>query len=161
MATSEWSPRLTRKQMEERRLKADELFEQGYNQNQVSIKLGVNRSSTCRWEKQKEEKGIEGLKARKSPGHPTKLNNVQKEELRTILINGALKCGYETDLWTLPRISDIIKKKFGIIYHPASLSRTLRLMNFSCQKPSRIASKRNNVDRQNWIEEIWEEDKKN
>lgn len=146
--------------MEERRLKAAELFEQGYNQNQAAVQLGVHRSSTCRWYKRWKENGGQALKRQKGKVSRKKLNKEQIKQLEQILISGATEYGFDTDLWTLGRIAEVIKKEFGIHYHPGSLSRTMRMLGYSCQKPTRIAINRNDRDRQMWLKDVWEKDKK-
>jgi len=155
-----WSPRLTKKQLEERRLKATELFENGHNQNQTAIILGVNRCSTCRWYKRWKEEGNNALKIQKGVVSRKKLNKKQIKKLEHILKSGATEYRYDTDLWTLKRIADVIMKEFGIYYHPASLSRTLRMLGYTCQKPTRIAINRNEKERQMWLKDVWENDKK-
>lgn len=89
-----------------------------------------------------------------------KLNKEQIKQLEQILISGATEYGFDTDLWTLGRIAEVIKKEFGIHYHPGSLSRTMRMLGYSCQKPTRIAINRNDRDRQMWLKDVWEKDKK-
>jgi transposase len=155
-----WSPRLTKKQLEERRLKAAELFEEGYNQNQAAVALGVNRCSTCRWYKRWKEEGGNALKIQKGVVSRKKLNKDQIKELDHILVSGASEYGYDTDLWTLNRIADVIMKEFGIYYHPGSLSRTMKMLGYTCQKPTRIAVNRDDRERQMWLKEVWEKDKK-
>ncbi len=155
-----WQPKLSRGQMEERRLKAAELFEEGYNQNQAAVILGVHRSSTCRWYKRWKESGDQALKIQKGKVSRKKLNKDQIKQLGHILVSGATEYGFDTELWTLNRISDVILKEFGIQYHPGSLSRTMRMLGYTCQKPTRIATKRDDAKRQMWLKEVWEKDKK-
>lgn len=155
-----WQPKLTREQMEERRLKAGELFEKGYNQNQAAAILGVHRSSTCRWYPRWKESGNQALKIQKGKVSRKKLNKDQIKQLEQILISGATEYGFDTELWTLKRIAGVIKKEFGIDYHPGSLSRTMRGLGYSCQKPTRIATKRDDAKRQMWLKDVWEKDKK-
>lgn len=160
MTTTEWTPNLTREQMEQRRMKAVELFEDGFNQNQVAKKLGVNRSSSCRWFHRWKKGGKNSLKIRKAPGSRVKLNMEQRNKLEEILLQSASTYGYDTDLWTLKRISYVIKKEFKISYHPSSLSRALKILGYSCQKPIRVATNRNEEKRQLWVKTVWDEDKK-
>lgn len=160
MTTTEWTPNLTREQMEQRRMKAAELFEDGFNPNQVAKKLDVNRSSSCRWFHRWKEGGKKSLQIKKAPGSRIKLNDEQKEKLEGILLRGASTYEYDTDLWTLKRISHVIEKEFSISYHPSSLSRSLKILGYSCQKPIRVATNRDEVKRLHWVKTVWEEDKK-
>jgi transposase len=36
-----------------------------------------------------------------------------------LLARGALRAGYTTDLWTVPRVTELIQQEFGVRYHPA------------------------------------------
>ena len=74
--------------------------------------------------------------------------------------SGPLKYGYETDYWTLQRIADVIYREFKVTYHRCSLSRIMEPLGYSCQKPGRKASERDEDSRQQWLNEIWEKDKK-
>lgn len=56
---------------------------------------------------------------------PTKTNDQPEQVLTRILLKGALSCGYSTDLWTTRRVAEVIKKEFGVDYHPNHLWRFL------------------------------------
>jgi hypothetical protein len=45
---------------------------------------------------------------------------------------GALQAGYRTDLWTLPRVTELIHQKFGVRYHPAHVWKVLTALGWSC-----------------------------
>ena len=156
-----WIPKLSREELERRRLAAGEDLKAGMSQADVARKYDVHPSSTCRWNKELQEYGMKGLNRKKAPGVPSKLSNDQQETLREILLQGATAYGYKTDLWTLRRVADVIKKEFGVTYHFRSLSDVLHRMGFSCQKPTRQATERRKTDRQNWLENQWKTDQKN
>ena len=156
-----WIPKLSREELERRRLAAGEDLKAGMSQADVARKYDVHPSSACRWDKELQENGMKGLNRKKAPGVPSKLSNGQQETLREILLQGATAYGYKTDLWTLRRVADVIKKEFGVTYHFRSLSDVLHRMGFSCQKPTRQAAERRKTDRQNWLENQWKTDQKN
>jgi transposase len=156
-----WVPRLTREEMERRRLAAVNDLKAGMRQADIARKYGVNPSSVCRWKKRLEERGIEGLKARKAPGASPKLSTEQQRVLREILLQGAAAYGYDIDLWTLKRVAEVIRKEFGVSYHFRSLGGVLHRMGFSPQKPKRRAAERDQAAVQTWLEEHWEKDRKN
>jgi transposase len=61
--------------------------------------------------------GNEGLCMRKAKGRKSKLNSNQKKMLVEILVSGAKKYGYKTDLWTSKRVCKVIEKEFEVEYH--------------------------------------------
>ncbi len=156
-----WVPKLSRQELERRRLAAGEELKAGMSQADIARKYNVHPSSACRWNKELEEHGIKGLHRKKAPGASSKLSKDQQEALRKILLRGATAYGYKTDLWTLRRVAVIVKKEFGVTYHFRSLSEVLHRMGFSCQKPTRQAAERRKTDRQNWLEKQWVADQKN
>jgi transposase len=109
--------RLTRKQMEQRRQMAAEDLLAGMKQADVARKYGVNRSNVSRWAKRLVEEGNESLRMRKAKGRKSKLNSNQKKMLVEILVSGAKKYGYKTDLWTSKRVCKVIEKEFEVEYH--------------------------------------------
>ena len=155
-----WKPKLSREELERRRLAAGEDLLAGMKASDVARKYGVNPSSVTRWKQMLEKDGMEGLKQRKAPGKESKLSEEQQEVLRGIILQGAAAYGYKTDLWTLRRVSEVIKKEFDVSYHFRSLSDVLHRMGLSPQKPTRMAAERNQAAVQTWLEEQWEKDRK-
>ena len=43
--------------------------------------------------------------------------------------------GYLTDRWTWVRVCELIKKEFGVWYHPKSIKRVPDKLGYSVQKP--------------------------
>ena len=156
-----WKPKLSRQELERRRLSAAEDLQVGMSQSDVARKYDVNPSSVCRWNKALKEKGMGGVKRRKAPGAKSKLSEEQQYELREIILKGAAAYGYKTDLWTLRRIADVIQKEFKVTYHFRSLSDVLHRMGLSPQKPMRRAAERSQEAVQQWLEGQWKEDQKN
>jgi transposase len=75
-------------------------------------------------------------------------------------LKGAQAAGLPTDLWTCPRVSWLIKRDFGVHYHPAHVSRLLHGLGFSPQKPPRRAIERDEDRIRAWIEQDWPRVKK-
>ena len=81
--------------------------------------VGAAVSSVFRWWQAYRRKGTRGLDARPTPGRPPRLSNAEKRQLVKLLTRGALRAAYRTDLWTLPRVTELIHQQFGVRYHPA------------------------------------------
>jgi transposase len=54
----------------------------------------------------------------------------------------------------------VIRKEFGVSYHPAHVSRLVRALGLSLQKPMRRAKQRDEETISHWKEERWPEPKK-
>ena len=122
--------------MEERRLKGGRLLKAGkLSQVEIARQLNVSRVSVSDWARQVADTGLAGLRKRKAKGSACKLTSEQSQALKRLLDRGALVSGFPTDRWTLERVKTLIKREFGIAYHPNYLNRLLRKLGFSLQKP--------------------------
>jgi transposase len=63
-------------------------------------------------------------------------------------------------VWTCERVAEVIHKEFGVRYHPAHVSRLVRALGLSLQKPERRANQRDEEAIERWKEERWPELKK-
>jgi len=75
-------------------------------------------------------------------------------------IKGALSQGYETDLWTTARISEVIEREFHVTYHRDHVGRLLRIGGWSHQAPERRSIERDEVEIENWRRKEWSRVKK-
>jgi hypothetical protein len=73
-------------------------------------------------------------------GRPPKLAPRHLLQVERVLLKGAKAAGFGTDLWTCPRIAQVMARRFGVQYHVAHLSRLLRALGWSPQKPQRRAT---------------------
>jgi len=84
----------------------------------------------------------------------------QKEELLRILERGPGAAGYKTELWTLKRVAEVIRRRFGVHYNPCHVWTILVKLGWSCQKPERRARERNEGEIERWRREGWPDIKK-
>ena len=63
--------------------------------------------------------------------------------------------GFDTDLWTLPRIAEVIWRLTGVSYHPGHVWWLLRRHDWSPQRPSRRAAERDETEIARWRAEAW------
>lgn len=143
-----------------RRLRAVELFESGMKQVDIARVLGVTKGAVSQWISVYREKGLDALRYRKIAKKPCKLSDKQKNELRDLLNQGPEHFEYAGNVWTLPRIRELILLKFGIKYCLASVSVILRKIGWTCQKPVVRAVQRDEQAREKWLRERWPEIKK-
>jgi len=141
-------------------LQAIVLFEKGFQPVDIAAKLKVGRRSVRRWKSAFLKRGRKALKAQPASGRPAKLTNSRKERLQDLLVAGAQDAGYPTDLWTCPRVADLIEKHFHIRYHVDHIGRLLRSLGWSPQKPERRARERDEKAIRRWVRVDWPEIKK-
>ncbi len=154
------SPKGSAKILEARRRQALSLLDKGYSLNEVGDLLGCAPSSVMRWRDARAAGGQKALKVRFSPGRPPKLTEEQKKKLMKLLLKGAVASGYRTELWTLKRIAEIIKKRFRVQYHPSHVARLMHDTGWSCQKPERRAVERDEAEIRRWKKKEWPRIKK-
>ena len=92
----------------------------------------------------------------RSPGRPCRLSARQQEQLKTVLLRGASAAGYPTELWTLRRIGEVIRKRFGVRYSSVGVWALLRHgLEWSWQKPERRALQRDETAIAQWKRDAW------
>ena len=104
--------------------------------------VGVTPGAVVEWRNRYEKKGDQGLAAKPHPGRKAKLSDVQRKKLIGLLKKGPPAHGYKTDLWTLPRVSEVIHRRFGVRYDPSHVWHILNALGWSAQKPERRARER-------------------
>jgi transposase len=145
---------------EGRRLRAYELKQQGWKQTQIADALGVTEGAVSQWMKRAREQGVEGLRHKPPPGATPRLSNQERTKVPELLAQGAEAYGFRGDVWTCERVAIVIRKEFGVSYHPAHVSRLLKALRQSLQKPQRRANQRDEEAIERWKEERWPQLKK-
>lgn len=145
---------------EARRIRAWELYQQGWPQKQIAAALGVSGGAVSLWVATGRESGVEALRNKPHPGAKPKLTAEQRAQLPELLQRGAPAFGFIGDVWTQARIAAVIKREFGVTYHPDHIGRLLRSIGWSFQKPIERASERDEASIERWREEKWPEIKK-
>ena len=147
-------------QLEDRRLHAVSLLEKGFQPVDIARKLKVDRRSVRRWKASFLKAGKGAIKAKPASGRPPRLDIRGKRKLERELMGGAQRAGYPTDLWTCPRIADLLRQKFRVVYHVHHIPRLLRSLGWTPQKPEKRARERDEKAVQKWIKEDWSRIKK-
>lgn len=131
---------LSHQELERRRLKAVKFFKQGKSNTEISRILSVSYEAVRLWKHSWKKKGIKGLKSKGKPGPKPQLTEEKKEKVKQVLLKGPQAFGYSTNIWTLKRITEVIKKVVKVKHHPGYVWYILQSMGWSCQRP-RVQSK--------------------
>jgi transposase len=147
--------------MEERRMRAADMFEQGVIPAEIARQVGVSHQIVSDWRAAWRRSGRDGLRAAGRAGRLPKLNRDQLAQVEVELAKGAAANGYLNDLWTLKRVAEVIERVTGVSYHPARVWYILRQgLNWSWQRPARRAIERNDEAIQRWVKRRWPQLKK-
>jgi transposase len=141
---------------EGRRRRAWELKEQGWKQQDIAAALGVTPGAVSQWLKRaREGGGMEALRRRPAPGRRPKLTPAQRAQLPALLARGAEAFGFRGQVWTCQRVAVVIRRRFGVRYHPAHVSRLLHALGQSVQQPRQQARQRDATAITAWWQERW------
>jgi transposase len=146
--------------LERRRFEALKLLKQGYNQSEVARRVKVCSQTVSRWARTKQEEGEWALEAVGRVGRRALLDEQQRARLVTRLLEGPERLGYETPLWTCPRVAHLIEEEFGVSYHAGHVWKLLRRLNWSPQRPVGRALERDEEAIKHWKRKTWPEIKK-
>lgn len=147
-------------ELERRRLRAITLLRAGLLPVEVARRIGVDRRSVRRWRAGYDREGKAGVLAKPASGRPPKLEAAQQQRLERALLRGALAHGFATDLWTCPRVAQLIERRYGVHYHVDHIGRLLRALGWSPQKPERRARERDEDAIRRWVKVEWRRVKK-
>ena len=149
-------PSGTAEQLERRRRQAIALLQAGTPYREVARRVVASLSSVVRWDQAYRRDKRNGLRARPIPGRPCHLSATQQEQLKTVLLRGAGAAGYPTELWTLRRIGEVIRKRFGVRYSQVGVWAVLRHgLGWSWQKQERRALQRDETAIAQWKRDEW------
>jgi transposase len=141
-------------------MRAISFLQDGLLPVEIARKVGVDRRSVRRWKSAFLKDGLGAIRAKPLSGRPAKLDPTAKKTLEVTLLRGARAAGYATDLWTCPRVAQVIQKIFGVRYHVDHIGRFLHSLGWSPQKPQRRAIERDEAAIQRWVKTTWPKVKK-
>ncbi len=147
-------------ELERRRARAIDLLQQEYPPVEVAHMVGVDRRSVRRWNAAYRAQGLDGISRKPASGRPAKLDARARRKLDAILLKGARAAGFPTDLWTCPRVAEVIRSRFDVCYHVDHVCRLLHSFGWSPQKPARRAVERDEDFIQGWVKTEWPRIKK-
>lgn len=142
--------------LEKRRFEAIRLLEQeGLKQAEIARRVKVVRQTVARWVEQYRSRGKEGLKKAGRAGRKPLLSASDLRRLEQLLKRGPEALGYETPLWTCPRVAHLIESEFGVRYHEGHVWKILVALKWSPQRPTGRARERNEEKIRHWKTKTW------
>ncbi len=142
------------------RLAAAEWIEEGASDREVATRFRVTRISANRWRRALVAGGRPALASKGAGGARCKLSPAQLDELQAVLDIGPAAWGWADQCWTLPRIAEVVRTRFGVDYTLPGLDLLLHRLGWSVQVPARQAAERSEEQITAWREETWPEIKR-
>jgi transposase len=147
--------------MEDRRMRAADLFAASVCQAEIGRELGVSHQTVSDWHEVWVQGGKEALRGAGRAGRRPKLSAAQLVEVEQALMEGPRANGYSTELWTLVRVAEVIERVTGVTYHPGHVWRILHeQLGWTRQRPARQAVERDDEAIDRWVKERWPKVKK-
>jgi transposase len=140
---------------EGRRRRAWELKQQGWQQQDIAAALGVTPGAVSPWLTRAREQGVEALRRHPAPGRRPRLTAGQVAQVPALLAPGPEAYGFRGQVWTCRRVAEVIRRTFGVAYHPAHVSRLLHAVRHSVQRPIERATQRDAAAIRAWWRERW------
>jgi len=137
------------------RRRAVQLVMRGQSQASVAAALGVHAVTVAKWMARHRRDGDAGLAAKPTPGRPRYLSSAQDRQVRRWLAQKPTAHGFPTDLWTARRVAELIRRKFGIAFHPNYLRTWLTQRGYSPQRPVKRPRQRNEANIVHWVANDW------
>ena len=117
----------------------------------VAQAYGTDRSTVHRWLSRYHNGGDSGLQRRPVSGCPRKLEEVDGERLKRIVMAPASEYGYETDFWTTRRLIQVFQSRLGVLVSKQTVMRRLHEAGLTYQKPEREYFELSPEERQKWV----------
>jgi transposase len=145
-----------------KRLQGGELILDGYENDEIADIVGVSRSAVQQWRKKLDanDDDIACLCRKHGSGPPTLLTDEQKQQLKQIILGGAIAAGYSTERWTSRIVADLIQKTFGITMAPRTVRDLLPTLGLSPQMPVVKSHKHSDEAVLDWAQRTWKRLKK-
>jgi len=126
---------------------------------QIADTFGVSIHTVYSWKERLRHQG--GLEATPTTGRPSRLTSEQRQQLCTLLQEGARAHHFPDETWTTPRVRDLVGRQLGVWYHVDHVRKLLHQLGFSLQRPQKGALEQNEQAVRTWVQTTRPEVKKN
>ena len=146
--------KLTHKELTELRKRGVASVQAGESPEVVARVFGISRMTIYNWLALYRRGGWHALAAKKRGGRPPKLDaKAIRWVYDTVTMKNPLQLKFPFALWTCGMLVDLIKRQFGISLSRSSVSRLLKQLGLSPQRPLRRAYQQNPEAVEQWLNE--------
>ena len=146
---------LERARREQVRFAAAELIKAGASDREIAKRFRVSRMSANRWRRALAAGGKQALASKGAGGARCKLSLAKLRELEAVLDARPAAWGWEDQCWTLARVGELVRERFGMEYTLAGMDVLLHRIGWTVQIPARRAAERDEDKIARWREDTW------
>ena len=134
----------------------------GYDNDTIADVVEVNVRTINRWRQRLKQQNDDlcALARKQGSGRIPRLNDEQKQQLKDLILAGAVAAGYPNERWTSKIVADFIKKEFGVELAPRSVRDLLPTLGLSPQMPVVKSHKHDDAAVVEWATRTWKRLKK-
>ena len=145
-----------------KRLQGGMLILKGLDDDEIAHILDVSELAVWRWRKKlaANDNNITCLARKKGSGRPPRLSDNKKQQIREIILDGAVKAGYPAERWTSRIVADLIRRKFNIEMTSRNVRYILPTLGLSPQMPVVKSHKYSEEAVRRWSRNAWKRIKK-
>jgi len=132
------------------------LFQHGWRECDIADALGASKGAVSQWLVTAREGGRKALYSQPHGTH-AKLTEDQKRLIPDFLWHGPEAYGFRGEVWTCPRVVEILAQEFGVTYHRDHVSRILKELGWTPQIPITRAIQRDEATIALWRTNVWPE----
>ena len=107
---------------------------EGKSRDEAARCAGMDRQALRDAAARYNAEGLDGLYDRDRPGRPRHLSSKHEAQLTKLILKGPNPEKDGISAYTLDDLLHISEEKFGVSYHPSSMSRVVRRLGFSRRK---------------------------
>lgn len=133
------------------RLRAVSAVIRGMPIGEIAEAYGSDRTTVFRWVTRYHRDGEEGLVRKSGSGRPRKLQALGSDHYWDIILEPASQFGFETDLWTVARVQQVVEDRLGMVISRNTIWRRLREAGLTYQKPERQYFEIDEEARAEWV----------
>jgi len=146
--------KLTHKELTELRKRGVASVQAGESPEIVARVFGISRMTIYNWLALYRRGGWHALDAKKRGGRPPKLDSkAMRWVYDTVTMKNPLQLRFPFALWTCDMLVHLIKRQFGISLSRSSVSRLLKQLGLSPQRPLRRAYQQNPEAVEQWLKD--------
>src|SRR5260370_8465254 len=139
-----------------RRLRAWYLFQHGWKEGGITGGVGASKGAGSQWLTLARKGGRHALFSRVRGTH-AKVTEEQKRLIPDFLWHGPEAYGFRGEVWTCPRVVEVLAREFGVAYHRDHVSRILKELGWTPQIPITRAIQRDEAVIAHWRTDVWPE----
>ncbi|MDR2562887.1 MAG: winged helix-turn-helix domain-containing protein [Prevotellaceae bacterium] len=106
----------------------------GRDSQELAKFYNVSNRAICNWINAYNTEGLDGLRDKQRAGRPSRLDDKQKEKLRTAITDTPRNYGYNTDAWNASLVNDYIRREFDVDYKKPQIYNLLHDMDMSFRR---------------------------